>query len=122
MGFYDTIRTILRPRLVTIGSGDVDSSGVVLFLTGETRFVTKHTTMYLHLAGRSFNNTNRYTAHDLQMMAKEDTVKDLQYADIVADNSRGKLTQQDVLDMMKDETVLTPQDMLSFGLADTVLE
>jgi ATP-dependent Clp protease protease subunit len=121
MSLYDTIRLILRPRLVTIGSGDVDSSGVILFLTGETRFVTPHTTMYLHLAGRTFNSTTRYTAHDLEMMAKEDKVKDQQYADIVSENSHGKLTRKDVLTMMHDETVLTPEDMLACGLADTIL-
>ena len=121
MSFYDTVRSVFRPRLVTIGSGDVDSSGVILFLAGETRFVTKHTTMLLHLAGRTFEDAKRMTAHDMEMMAKEDRIKDDQYAEIVSDNSHGKLTQKEVLEMMEKETLLTPQDMLAFGFADTIL-
>ena len=122
MSFYDTLRTVLKPRLVTIGAGDVDSSGVVIFLSGETRFVTKHTTMLLHLAGRIFEDTKRMTAHDLEMMAEEDRLKDAQYAEIIADNSHGKLTQTDVLEMMQKETLLTPPDLIAMGLADTILE
>ncbi len=121
MSFYDAIRSVLRPRLVTVGSGDVDSSGVILYLSGETRFVTKHTTMLLHLAGRVFENTKRLTTHDLEMMAKEDHIKDAKYADIVADNSHGKLTQGEVLEMMRTETLLTPNKLLELGLADTIL-
>ena len=122
MSFYDTVRVILKPRLVTIGSGDVDSSGVILFLAGETRFITKHTTMLLHLAGRVFEDTKRLTAHDLEMMAKEDRIKDSQYAEIVSDNSHGKLTQKDVLEMMEQETILTPPELIQLGLADTMLD
>ncbi len=122
MSFYDTVRTILRPRLVTIGAGDVDSSGVIIFLSGETRFVTKHTTILLHLAGRTFEDTKRLTAHDMEMMAKEDRIKDDQYAEIVSDNSHGKLTQKEVLEMMEKETLLTPKDLIALGLADTILE
>ena len=122
MGFYDTVRSILKPKLVTIGAGDVDSSGVILFLAGETRFITKHTTMLLHLAGRIFEDTKRLTSHDLEMMAREDSIKDAQYADIVADNSHGKLTQKDVLGMMQKETLLMPQELVELGIADTVLE
>jgi ATP-dependent protease ClpP protease subunit len=121
MSFYDTLRSVLKPRLVTIGSGDVDSSGVILFLAGETRFVTKHTTMFLHLAGRVFEDSKRLTAQDLEMMAREDRLKDAQYAEIVADNSHGKLTQTEVLEMMQTETLLTPGELISLGLADTIL-
>lgn len=122
MSFYDTVRTVFRPRLVTIGAGDVDSSGVILFLAGETRFITKHTTMLLHLAGRTFEDSKRLTAHDMEMMAQEDRIKDDQYAEIVSDNSHGKLTQKDVLQMMETETLLTPKDLVALGLADTILE
>ncbi len=122
MSFYDTIRGVLKPQLVTIGSGDVDSSGVILFLSGETRFITKHSTMFLHLAGRTFENSKRFTAHDLEMIAKEDRIKDSQYADIVSDNSQGKLTQKDALSMMQEETLLTPQEIISYGLAHTILD
>ena len=55
MSFYDHMRYILKPRLITIGSGDVDSSGMLIFLAGNRRYLTKNTTLLLHRAGRIFD-------------------------------------------------------------------
>ena len=52
MSFYDAVNSWLKSELVTIGSGDVDSSGILLFLAGRKRYLTRNTTMLLHLAGR----------------------------------------------------------------------
>jgi ATP-dependent Clp protease, protease subunit len=121
MSFYDTVRHVLRPRLTTIGSGDVDSSGVILFLTGTTRFVTPHTTMLLHPAGRQFEPGKRFTAEEVEAMTAEDRMKDDQYASIVAANSSGKLTKLRVLELMQKQTVLTPDQIVGLGLAQEIL-
>ena len=122
MSFYDTVRTILRPTLTTIGSGDIDSSGLIIFLTGSTRYVTAHTTGLLHKAGRYFDPNTRYTAKDLRTMAAEDDLKDEQYASIVAACSDGRLTTVEVLALMEAETVLQPVDMVRYGLAHAVID
>ncbi|MBU6321028.1 MAG: ATP-dependent Clp protease proteolytic subunit [Patescibacteria group bacterium] len=123
MGFYDTVRTILRPAaLTTIGAGDVDSSGILLLLTGSTRLVTAHTTGLLHLAGRYFDPNTRYTARDLRTMAAEDEAKDRQYAAIVAANTSGRLSATGVLRMMRRETLLAPTDFVRYGLAHAVVD
>lgn len=122
MSFYDTVRQVLRPRLTTIGLGDVDSSGVILFLTGSTRFVTPHTTMLLHPAGRSFEPGKRFTAEEVEAMTAEDRMKDDQYASIVTANSRGKLTKLRVSELMNKHSVLSPEQIVAFGLADKILE
>lgn len=122
MSFYDTVRTVLRPSLTTIGSGDIDSSGLIIFLTGSTRYVTAHTTGLLHKAGRYFDPNTRYTAKDLRTMAAEDDLKDEQYASIVAANSGGRLSKNDVLMLMEAETVLQPSDMVRLGLAHAVID
>ena len=121
MSFYDHMREILRPDLVTIGSGDVDSSGVILFLSGRTRYVTKHTTMLLHPAGRTFEEGKRYTAREHDAMMREDRLKDMQYATIVAENSNGSLSPEMVLELMEQHTILTPADLLFYGLVTAVL-
>ncbi|MDB5224452.1 MAG: ATP-dependent Clp protease proteolytic subunit [Candidatus Adlerbacteria bacterium] len=121
MGFYDTVRSILRPRLVTIGAGDVDSSGMIIFLSGDVRYITAHTTALLHLAGRTFANGQRFTATEMSAMLEEDRIKDTQYASIVAEHSHGKLTPEQVLEMMKNNTVLTPVEFVKYGLAQGVL-
>lgn len=122
MSFFDTIATLLKPRLTTIGSGDVDSSGIILFLAGEKRYVTARTTMLLHPAGRRFDSGSRYTVREMEAMLAEDRLKDEQYASVVANASGGTLSVEAVLNMMEEHTVLSPQDMLKIGLADGILQ
>lgn len=122
MSFYDTMRYIVRPRLTTIGSGDVDSSGILIFLTGDRRYVTPHTTLLLHCAGREFHEGKRYTADEMDAMLREDRLKDFQYASVVAERSHERLTSDQVLRMMEKNTILTPIELVTYGLADSVLE
>ncbi len=120
MCFYDTMRHILRPDLVTVGSGDVDSSGVLIFLSGKRRMITSRTTMLLHMAGRYFDPNMRYTTAEMDAMLREDTLKDQQYAEVVAMNSR--LSADDVLDMMRRNVVLAPQEIVAHGIAHAMLD
>jgi ATP-dependent protease ClpP protease subunit len=121
MSFFDTVTNILQPRLTTIGSGDVDSSGVIIFLSGLKRYVTSHTTLLLHPAGRRFDGTMRYTVREMEAMLAEDRLKDAQYAKVVAEASRGRLTTEAVLSLMEQHTVLSPSELVELGLADAVL-
>lgn len=122
MSFFDTVRLIVRPHLTTIGAGDVDSSGVIIFLTGDTRYITPHTTMLLHPAGRVFEGGKRLTARELSAMAREDTLKDRQYAEVVASRSREQLTARAVMSLMQHHSILTPTQIVAYGLADAILE
>jgi ATP-dependent protease ClpP protease subunit len=122
MSFYDHMRYVLKPRLVTIGSGDVDSSGIIIFLAGERRFLTKNTTLLLHRAGRIFEGGKRLTASELEAMVREDNLKDFQYASVLSERSHGRLTTEKALQLMENNTILTPIEMISFGLADSILE
>jgi ATP-dependent Clp protease, protease subunit len=120
MCFFDMITKIVRPRLITIGTGDVDSSGILIFLSGERRWISRNTTLLLHPAGRYFDNDHRYTAEEISAMVAEDRLKDEQYAAIVADRSTF-LSQGEVLDMMRTHRVLKPEDLLAFGLAEKII-
>ena len=121
MSFYDAVRSVLRAEITTIGSGDVDSSGMIIFLSGTQRFVTPHTTALLHPAGRQFSEGTRYTTQELSAMLSEDTMKDALYAGIVSDQSKGKLSAEEVLELMKTQTVLCADDFVRLGLAEAVL-
>lgn len=122
MGFYDAIRSVIKPKLTTIGSGDVDSSGIILFLAGDTRYVTKNTTLLFHMAGSSFEGNKRYTASEIDAILREYRLKDFQYASIVSERSSGRLTSEQVLSMMEKNTILTPPELVSYGLADAILK
>jgi ATP-dependent protease ClpP protease subunit len=120
MSFFDVVRHMLKPKLSTIGSGDVDSSGVIIFLTGERRYISPRTTMLLHLAGRKFDPHTRYTADEMEAMAREDRLKDMQYATVVA-NASHILSVPEVLDLMKRNTILSPEELITYGLAHAML-
>ena len=123
MSFYDHMRYVLKAPLITIGSGDVDSSGIIIFLSGEKRYITKNTTLLLHRAGRVFEGDNkRITAAELEAMFREDNLKDYQYASVLAERSNGRLTTEKPLELMDANTILTPVEMLSLGLAHGILD
>ncbi len=122
MSFYDTMKLLYKPRLRTIGSGDVDSSGIIIFLSGSKRYLTPHTTLLFHLAGRCFENGKRFTTVEMESILKEDKLKDYYYACIVAEKSGNKLLPQQVLEMMHAGTVLTAHEAVEHGLADAVIE
>jgi ATP-dependent protease ClpP protease subunit len=122
MSFYDSVKSIYKPNLHTIGSGDVDSSGITVLLSGNRRSITENTTLLLHLAGRTFDNGKRYTVKDMETMLKEDNLKNYQYASLIAKESNGKLSTEKVLEMMEKETVLTAQEAVHLGIAHTVLQ
>lgn len=121
MTFFDTVKSILKPNLVTIGSGDVDSSGIIIFVTGKRRYLTKNTTLLLHLAGRHFDNGKRFTVREMEGMLNEDRLKDFQYACVLADATEGKCTPERFLEMMEKNTILTPDEAVNLGLAHKVL-
>jgi ATP-dependent protease ClpP protease subunit len=122
MSFYDAVTSWLRPKLITLGSGDVDSSGVIIFLAGEERYVTQNTTMFFHLAGRTFHADRRFSTADMDAMLKEDILKDYHYASVVSGRTNGKYSPEDILDLMKMNTLITPREALDMGLAHKVLE
>ena len=122
MSFYDSIRYVLKPKLTTIGAGDVDSSGILIFLAGDKRYVTPNTTLLLHLAGRVFDGGTRFTAPEIEAMVREDKLKDFQYASVLAERSLGHLTTEKVLHLMERNTLLTPQELVWWDFADSILE
>lgn len=121
MSFYDAATSWLRPNLTTIGSGDVDSSGIIVFLSGNRRYLTKNTTLLFHMAGRTFGNDKRYTVADMEAMLNEDHLKDFQYACVVSDATAGRYTPAMVIDMMRRNTILTAAEAVEMGLAHAII-
>ncbi len=121
MGFHDLMKKIVKPKLHTIGSGDVDSAAIILFLTGEKRTLTRNTTMLLHTAGRTFNSSRRFTTTEINSMLQEDTLKDRQYASVLADASDGRLSSDQAMSLMEQGTVLDPAMAVRYGLAHEVV-
>jgi len=121
MSFYDIIRSVIKPNLSTVGSGDVDSSAVLIFLAGEKRFLTNHTTLLFHLASRTFEQAKRVSSADMENFLKEDRLKDYQYACVVSDSTDGKQTPEKILDLMMKNTLLTADEAVNMGFAHKII-
>lgn len=119
MSFYDVLKKVFRINLSTIGSGDVDSSGIIIFLTGKKRYITENTTMFLHMGGRMFEDPRRFTASDMKSMHEEDSLKDAQYASVVSRETN--LSVEEVLLLMKSNTVLTAERAVRLGFAHRII-
>jgi ATP-dependent Clp protease protease subunit len=121
MSFYDSMTSWLRPNLVTIGSGDVDSSGIIVFLSGKKRYLTRNTTLLFHLAGRTFESGKRFSTSDMDSMLREDKLKDYQYACVVAERTNGKFCPDKILELMSRNTIITAEEAVNMGLAHRVI-
>lgn len=121
LSFYDSVRSILKPNLTTIGSGDVNSSGIIVFLAGYKRYLTPNTSLLLHLGGRTFGTEKRFSTADMEDILREDKLKDYHYACVVSDATLGRSSPERILELMANETVLTAQEAVQMGLAHRVL-
>lgn len=122
MGFYDTVRSVLKPNLVTIGSGEVDSSGITVFLSADKRYVTKNTTFLLHMGGRTFDKSVRFTNVEIENMLKEARLRDYMYACVLSDATNGRTSSDKILELMAKDTILTAEEAVNLGLAHKVLD
>ncbi len=118
--FYDLVRLVWKPKLHTIGSGSVDSSALLILLAGERRFVTPHTTLYIHQMGRHFKDVRISTA-TINGLGKDLRHCEDKLAEIVAEKTGGKIEKKAFLNMMLSETVLTSADALMLGLVHEIL-
>jgi ATP-dependent protease ClpP protease subunit len=52
---------------------------------------------------------------------KEDRLKDFQYASVVSNATDGKYTPEKILELMKQNTILTAEEAVNMGLAHKIL-
>lgn len=107
-------------NLRTVGTGDVWSMAVILFVTGKYRVATPDTTFGFHELERQFQSTT-YSAREIRAALTEITCKTNLYAGIVAENSRGKLTKWQVETLMRQGALLDVSKAKKIGLVDDVL-
>ena len=120
--FYDFVKHVLKPRLRTIGLGEVDSCGMLIFVAGDQRFVAPRTTFYFHEMSREFDEKTRLRASELREIVKEVYYTQGLQAMAVADCTNGKHQPEDILRLMERETSLNAEDLLKMGIAHRILD
>jgi ATP-dependent Clp protease protease subunit len=115
--FYDMMRAVRpRPKLVTIGAGNLSSMGAVIWLVGGRRFLTPNTQVFLHENRRNLPEGG-YSEPELQAAAANLALDTRNYVRILVERSGGKLTEQKVRHLMKSDTTLEPEQLVRHGLA-----
>jgi ATP-dependent Clp protease, protease subunit len=119
--FYDWIKQVVRPPLRTLALGKVDSLGILLFMTGNSRIIAPNCTMSLHNFTRTFK---KVSLHASQLLKIGYAIKNEEerYARVLAEHSGNKLMPQEVLDMMRQETVLLSEQAVERGIAQAILQ
>ena len=100
--------------IVTIGTGTVASMAVPLLLAGKKRYFTPNAHILVHQFRANIGGKRQDILDMLQHLEK--VHKQL----VTYISSHSKLNQSQVQDMMKNETWLTVQEALEYGLADGI--
>ncbi len=120
LSFYTLMRAA-KIKIYTCSLSYVDSAATAIFLTGEKRFISSHTTMRLHEAAWAFDDKTKEPSREIEAGVKEIKVRHEHWAKVFEEQTNGKVSIGEFLQMIKATTVLTTSDLLQFGIAHEVL-
>jgi ATP-dependent protease ClpP protease subunit len=114
--FYDLMKA-LKIKLTTVAIGEVDSMAIIVFLTGEHRLVSPHTSMFFHQPSRSFAANRPMPSRSMRAGVQEMDRMELWYANIIERETGGKLSSQAAIDKQLTEESVDSETMIKLGLA-----
>lgn len=118
MAIYDTMLYI-KPDIITVCIGQAASMGSFLLSAGTAgkRYVAPHARVMIHqpLGGA------RGQASDIQIQAKEIQRMKEELTKILANNSQGKTSYENMMIACDRDNFLSAQDAIDMGLADKIL-
>jgi ATP-dependent Clp protease protease subunit len=114
--FYDLIKA-MKIKLVTVAIGEADSMAIIVFLAGERRLVTPHTSMLFHQPSRSFPANRSIPSRSMRAGVEEMGRMEHWYSNIIEKETGGKLSTQTAIDKQLLEESMDPKTMIEWGLA-----
>jgi len=118
LAMYDTIN-LIKPDISTICLGQAASMGAFLLSSGAPgkRFALPSARIMIHqpLGGA------RGQATDIQIQAEEIIRLKKMLTQTIADNSNGKKSYEELLQIMERDTFLSPVEAIEFGIIDEIL-
>ncbi len=121
LAFYDYVRS-LRLNLETIAVGDVSSAAILVWLAGEPRFVTPHTTMLAHPVRLSMKDVGAIEVEETGALRERGALWSKSVMDIMTANSHGQLDRKRISSIVRRRKVFTPQELVDLKLADKIYE
>lgn len=120
--FYDTIQ-LLKPNLITIGTGNISSIAPIILASGQTRILTQNTILFFHdFLVRDLDRDARLTANLMRTTAGELDNAMENYQRILVEKSKGLLSKEKIHELMNNEITLTANKAVDLGLADMIAD
>lgn len=121
MAFYDIVRYGMKRDITVVGVGQISSAAVVLFCSGKKRLIGRNAYILLHNISMQYKNT-KPTERNKQEDKERVFVLENLYAKIVSETTRGKMSPEQVRQMMDKSSLLTASEALEMGIATGFLE
>ncbi|WP_300156456.1 ATP-dependent Clp protease proteolytic subunit [Solidesulfovibrio sp.] len=121
MAFYDVVRHGMKREITVVGVGQISSAAVILFCSGNKRLIGRNAYMLFHNISMQYKNT-KPTERNKQEDKDRILILENLYAKIVSETTRGKISPEQVHQMMDKSTLLTASEALNMGIATGYLE
>lgn len=114
---YDYLRRYPAP-VVTIAEGLVASAGVIMFLAGEHRLITPHSSIMLHLPKVSIERET-FTGHESEFVGERLRCLEEMFMDVACE--RTGLSRRALRKFMDDSKFFYAEEIIKCGLAHDML-
>ena len=116
---FNLLRLSKKPeKLETVAIGGIESAAVIVYLAGDNRLIASNAHIMLHPVRRSTGGYQTLNDMELSITLLKEVIE--QEVGIIA--SRTKLSPQKVRDMMEKQTVLSAEEAVRLGFADSILQ
>ncbi len=115
MSFYSSVKKT-KPNIITVGLGSISSAAVLLFCSAEKRIISRRAYIILHPIKTNFEGIT------LDVAKKMNDFLTKNYSKAISETTNGKLTPKKIVEMMKENTLLTGEQAVSLGIATELLE
>jgi ATP-dependent Clp protease, protease subunit len=119
-GLYDYLRNA-SVSITTRVYGNCGSMAVILLLAGEKRYISKHSRIFLHEMTTTFAKETTYSLSEFRLSYESLCNHNDQYADIIRERLRKRMSKEEIYALMKAETYLSPQEALNRGFVDAII-
>jgi ATP-dependent protease ClpP protease subunit len=114
-GFYDVVKGLNIP-IQTIAVGYIRSAAMVIFLSGEKRWISPHSTVLIHPMTKTLQDA---TNQDQEACLKEGKLLERYYGEIL-EFGKVRCDKDKFSQMKRDVTVLSPDEVLNYGFAHEI--
>lgn len=118
---YDYTTKALKPKLQTVTLGEVNSTAVMLFLMGDTRYIGSLSVMRFHKFSLTVDNATSLTTKQADQIRQDLERSEAEYVNIITSRSGGKITADKARTFLDNNIAVPATQAVKLGLAHRIL-